>query len=1338
MPVFLPPAHPSRELLQRFGSGALSGPELDAIQGHLVTCTVCSEWLSDQTRPPQANYDPVKEATYTHSPAASPPSEKLGADLPERVGRYRLEHEIARGGMGQVVRVTDEVFRRQLAMKIALGAGQTSQDSLDRFVREALVTGQLQHPGVPPVQEMGQLDDGRPYFIMKLIQGSDLKDLLRERSSTGADLPRFVAIFGQICQTLGYAHSHGIIHRDLKPANIMVGAFGEVQVMDWGLAKLLTPNRGTLATTSVVPGLSFVGQGSGSQGVSSLSTEHGPRSADPQLTAAGTVMGTSAYMAPEQARGEIEAMDARCDVFGLGGILCEILTGTPPFAAPTVFQNVLLAMNGDLTDTMARLDACEADAELVKLAKRCLAPDRENRPAHGGVVAEEVAHYQAALQERMQQAEIDKAAVLVKVREERKRRRVSLALAAAVVMLIVGSGAGALWYRGEMARQDADRLQQAADKLRQDDEKRRQESELAMRRAYLNKEISNAVADAEQRRLDLLTRLANQSTLNEWLSDIDQWQRALQEAQVAWRRAKLLADGSPELVEAALAERLRKLEDKLRADDKNWDFGKACDDTRLAAATLVAGNWDPWATAKKYPGIFAGLGDIMQGDAGTIVAQINKSPIRLVYLAALDDWANLVDNDPQLRARLFSIANELDTDAWRKEFRQVRVWNDEKALQALADKVDLQEQSPQILVALSMRLAKSGAGARLLRKALSKHPRDFWMFFVLGVQLTDPVEREGCYRAALAIRPLSGSAHVNLGLALCDRNDYEGGGEQFRQALAINSNLATAHINLARVLEHKNDLEGAIKSLREGLAINPNLAWARNNLGTFLIKKKDVEGAIAQFREAIAIEPEFAVAHYNLGNALRDKEDLEGAITHYRLALDANPNYVEVHVNLGNALRAKKDVEGAIEHFHKALDIDVDFAKAHYSLGLVLLLEKKDMEGAIKHFQRTVASDPGFAGGHLYLGKALINSKKDVEGAIKHLRIALDIDPNLADARLSLGLVQGALGNSLLTKGKYAEARAATLECQKLLPADHPQQKPMLQQLQRCDQMLALDRQLSVILQGADPPDDSASLLALAQLCLTQKHYFAAAARFYAGALEKDATLADSLSKKVRFAAACAAVLAASGKGNDAGQLQDQDRTKLRRQALDWLRADLAIGRKQIQSDNVHELVLLTHALSYWPRYVDLVSVRDAKELAGLPKEEQEAWRQLWTEAAQLLKEVKARFIETRQQGTLTAKQTEQVHDVKMLAGRTYVIDLESAQFNAYLRLEDAKGKVLAENDDISLQDKNSRLIFSLKQAGVYRVVATSFQQQGTGTYTLTIREFAGPLAAKDGPPKSP
>jgi serine/threonine protein kinase len=154
---------------------------------------------------------------------------------PDRVGRYRIEGEIARGGMGVVLR--DDDFGRLLAVKV-LRADLRNDPALERrFLEEARLTGQLQHPGVPPVHELGTLADGRPFFSMRLVKGRTLAELLQSRAAHAEDLPHLLNLFASVCQAVGYAHSRGVIHRDLKPANVMVGAFGEVQVMDWGLAK---------------------------------------------------------------------------------------------------------------------------------------------------------------------------------------------------------------------------------------------------------------------------------------------------------------------------------------------------------------------------------------------------------------------------------------------------------------------------------------------------------------------------------------------------------------------------------------------------------------------------------------------------------------------------------------------------------------------------------------------------------------------------------------------------------------------------------------------------------------------------------------------------------------------------------------------------------------------------------------------------------------------------------------------------------------------------------------------------------------------------------------------
>jgi len=307
--------------------------------------------------------------------------------------------------MGAVYRATDTVFGREVAVKLLLEKYTPLSGTAHRFHDEARITGQLQHPGIPPVHDLGTLPDGRQFLVMKLIKGETLDELLKGQPDRG----RLVAVFEQVCQAVAYAHAHDVIHRDLKPANVMVGSFGEVQVMDWGLAKVLTdprsaPAEDPLATTGLTE-------------VKSL------RDSDELLTQAGSVLGTPAYMPPEQALGAVHEIDRRSDVFGLGGILAAILTGRPPFVGETAEITRVQSAKGKVGDCFTRLDGCCADPELVALCKRCLAPEKDDRPADAGAVAEAVAALRQAADERARQAELDRARAESQAIEQRKRRR---------------------------------------------------------------------------------------------------------------------------------------------------------------------------------------------------------------------------------------------------------------------------------------------------------------------------------------------------------------------------------------------------------------------------------------------------------------------------------------------------------------------------------------------------------------------------------------------------------------------------------------------------------------------------------------------------------------------------------------------------------------------------------------------------------------------------------------------------------------------------------------------------------------------------------------------------
>ncbi len=350
-----------------------------------------------------------------------PSSDEMPAPA-ERGDRYQLFGEIARGGMGAVLKGRDPDLGRDLAVKVLLESHENKPELVRRFVEEAQIGGQLQHPGIVPVYELGAFADRRPYFTMKLVKGRTLASLLAERESPAHDRPRFLSIFESICQTVAYAHARGVIHRDLKPSNVMVGSFGEVQVMDWGLAKVLKEGGvADLPPAQPVPELSVI-----------ATVRSGSNLDESQ---AGSVLGTPAYMAPEQALGDIIHVDRRADVFGLGSILCEVLTSRPAYTGRSAMEIVKKAMRGDTADALNRLDGCEAEAELVALAKDCLAVEPDDRPRDSCLVAERITAYLTGVQERLRRAELARV-------EETARRRLTLAVAASIVGILTVAGGG--------------------------------------------------------------------------------------------------------------------------------------------------------------------------------------------------------------------------------------------------------------------------------------------------------------------------------------------------------------------------------------------------------------------------------------------------------------------------------------------------------------------------------------------------------------------------------------------------------------------------------------------------------------------------------------------------------------------------------------------------------------------------------------------------------------------------------------------------------------------------------------------------------------------------------
>jgi len=332
--------------------------------------------------------------------------------------KYIVDKVIGEGGMGAVLGTVDQDIRRKVAMKVMLPGDSTNTRKLKRFLEEAQITGQLEHPNIVPVHEIGIDEDAKIYFTMKLVQGEDLKVIL-SKCAEGDEtylkkfsLGNLIQIFLKLCDGISYANSKGVLHRDLKPENIMVGNFGEVLVMDWGVAKILGQKDPAF-------------EGDASEPIDGLKHTR---------TMEGIVLGTPAYMSSEQASGYVSELDERSDVFSLGAILYQILTYEMPYTGDTVMAILRKAQNHELTSPDLRTPHRHIPPELNAICMKAMAYDKEDRYTN----ALELKHdLQLYLDGKSVSAKKDN--VFVRTRKWVVRNKITaMGIAAAVICLTLG------------------------------------------------------------------------------------------------------------------------------------------------------------------------------------------------------------------------------------------------------------------------------------------------------------------------------------------------------------------------------------------------------------------------------------------------------------------------------------------------------------------------------------------------------------------------------------------------------------------------------------------------------------------------------------------------------------------------------------------------------------------------------------------------------------------------------------------------------------------------------------------------------------------------------------
>jgi tetratricopeptide (TPR) repeat protein len=395
----------------------------------------------------------------------------------------------------------------------------------------------------------------------------------------------------------------------------------------------------------------------------------------------------------------------------------------------------------------------------------------------------------------------------------------------------------------------------------------------------------------------------------------------------------------------------------------------------------------------------------------------------------------------------------------------------------------------------------------------------------------------------------------------------------WERAVAVTENNVLAHMNLGMCYRERGTIFDAKGEFEKAVAINPALAEPHVNLGSVLADLGQPERAAAEYRAAIDLEPTFAGAHFNLGIVLAQSGRYEEAMAEYRTAIHLDPTIAGPHANLGQVLRDLGRLEDSVAEFRTAIQLDPRDASDHNDLGIVLA----------------------------ELGRH--------EEAVAEFRTAIDLVPRNPVPHTNLG-------SALQGEGRLEEALA---EYHKALERGDNQALP---RLQACEVLRGLAPRLPGLVAGQDQPADNAERLAFADLCRQRcRSRYALAARLYTDAFRADARLAEDLRAAHRFHAACAAAAAGCGQGEDAAGLDEQEKARLRCQALDWLRAELAVWTRHARSDQPQGRAGVQRALRTWQREDRLAGVRDPALRTRLPAAERDAWQQLWHEVQAVLEQ---------------------------------------------------------------------------------------------------------------------
>ncbi len=1077
-------------------------------------------------------------------PPALDPGASRPAALPETaalpaVPGYEVEGVLGLGGMGVVFRARHLRLNRVVALKMALAGAYAGAPERRRFQREAEAVAALRHPNVVQVFDVGD-SEGRPYFTMEFMEGGSLA---QQRAGTPLPARAAAELAATLAGAVHAAHRAGIVHRDLKPANVLLAADGAPKIGDFGLARRL--------------------------------------GGEAALTRTGAAVGTPSYMAPEQARGTPDAAGPAVDVYALGAILYELLTGRPPFRAATGAETVNQLLSEDPVPPSQLNATVPRDLETVCL--KCLRKEPGERYPAAAALADDLGRFLRG------EAVAARPEGLLKRLVRRVRRRPYLSAAVAVATLstvaLVGGGTWVLSERAAAARS----------------------------------------AEA--------ARAAAERAADEDLRDMAGWLRksSWSEARAALERAKARrGDRAPDGLEQRIAQGERELTLAARLEG-----------VRLERA-VSTGDFPDWErSAAGYEAVFreAGLARPYE-DVDAVADRIEALHIRAAVADALDDWALCVfPSDRPRHAWLLTVAGRADPDRsdWRVTARAQKQRPAAATTAALAEAGLRAGRCDPLLLGLGRDIAFNAFTdpTPFLARVQRAHPGDLFANLELAERLVwrdRPAEAVRYYQAALAVRPEAPAVCNKLALVLGRLGRTEEAVEYLRRAAAFAPASDEFRRNLVLALVAARRTDEALEQARQALRDVPETArsraavWdsvlevpgsvrLRAALGDALTAAGRESEAVAEYRRALAVVPALREALTPVRELLLRAGRFEELRTVWRAALECRPSgpnawygYAELCLFLGREDDYRRVRQALLR----------DSADSRYPVTaertgracLLLPAAGDELLRAVALVDRAASLDRTTAGEsfrHFQFAGALADYRRGNFGrAIEVLR---------GDASGVLGPAPRlVLAMALHRSGRAAEARRTLAAA--VLSHDWRENKVRDQDgwifhvLRREAEGLILP-DLPAFLEGKYQPRDNDERLALLGVCqFTNRNRDRV--RLYAELFADTPSLASDLNAGHRFNAARAA--SQVGCGDNAAGLGEPARAQFRKQARDWLRADLALCTQLLDGDVIDARAGVRDKLTRFRDSPDLAGLREPAELEKLSADERKDCLALWTE----------------------------------------------------------------------------------------------------------------------------